>query len=495
MPINEQGEWCPPISAKQAEILNCNKKFLLVHGPRYSSKTIGIMHKIIHHAWSTPGAIAGMFAKFSKTGKIGVWSDLVDSNYGAIQGWMDCPGFEITKKPSMDPNGKMVHMKIRNWFGGESEIQLHSINNMDEIEDKVKSSRFSLVYGAELSNFNDERIFRATRSQLRMPHLRDDQHQWIGDTNPDEQGEDSWIWKIWLDPEVKEQRGPDSNYHDIQVMIDDNPFLTDDRKAEIFEEFSYDPDILSRYYYGKWVAVSKNSHFSGIFKKEIHVIGSARGPSEEDWEIILPSKKCEHIISGWDPGDTNHSAQLIEKVEKENGQYYYAVLDELVIINKNMSLEEFTELFMEKVNRIIRFTEDQNPDYRHWSDASAINRYRSSANSFDNLIISAASNGVIQLQASPKGAGSQERRVRAIKKLLMTNRLFISANCEETIKSLMYLKKGKGPSNYIAKGPRKHAFDSLSYALVPEMMNDLENVDTPETGRVSEDQYVSIDLL
>lgn len=495
MPVTPEGIWYPPISEKQLEIYNSYSRYLLVHGPRMSSKTIGVMHKLLRHAWETPYAVIGMFAKFSKTGKIGIWGDLTRNPDGCARIWeREAPGFRITMEPRNDPAGKLLTMRVSNAYGNESEFQLHYINNPDEVESKVKSTRFSMIYFAEMDQFPEE-CFRVARTQLRMQHLSFEQHQLIGDTNPPETGEDNWMWRLWLDP--SRDRDTRKNYDDILVMISDNPYLSEEQIADLKENFSYDPDVYARYFEGKWVASSKDSHFSGIFKKNFHVIGDCSSPDESDWEVILPSKNCQTLLTGWDPGDTNHSAHIIEKVEAENGEFYYAVLDERVVIDENMSLVQFTEEFMEKVERIIDIAGNQNPDWTHWSDNSALIRYRSTGDTYDHLEILHGSNGFVNLQPAPKGDKSQERRIRLVKRLLKEKRLYISANCKELIKSLMYLKRGKARNQYIWPLRYKHAFDSFSYAVYADAIYSMDSIEIPESGRYRDDEtsYIGVDLI
>ena len=158
-------------------------------------------------------------------------------------------------------------------------------------------------------------------------------------------------------------------------------------------------------------------------------------------------------------------------------------MDELVVLHQDVSLEDFTG---EAMDRIEKLEEHIGKEVRwtHWSDTSSLVRYRSSANTYDHRVVASASNGKIVLIGAPKFSGSVRQRVKLIKDLLMQNRLHVSAHCLRTIEMLRYLRRGKSVGQYVINDDNKHAFDSLSYALIGEMSSDLEISTTPTAGRI-----------
>jgi len=483
MPLDASGYWYPSISPKQLEMFNCGKRYLLVSGPRYSSKTIGVLHRLVRHCWETKSGRVGIFCKTIRNAKSGVWSDLIDV---IIPEWeAQLGGFRVTTPPKVDGVTKMNYMKVSNMFGTDTEIQLHSLDVDTDIEEKVKGTRFSLIFFSELSNFKDQCVFTISKGQLRLPGLAYDKHQWIGDTNPAEEGTNSWIYKLWYKEPSKEEH-PDPEYiaqfEVIEAMIDDNPYLSQFDKSDLIATFRADPELYDRYVLGKWTASSTDSHFGKVFKHDIHVVGNVDSPIESDWEVILPTDGCTELIGGWDLGDRNHAFHLMEKVNTVQGTRW-TVLDELVVLHQDVSLEDFTGEAMDRIEKL----EDhigKEVRWTHWSDTSSLVRYRSSANTYDHRVVAAASNGKIILIGAPKFSGSVRQRVKLIKDLLMQNRLHVSAHCLRTIEMLRYLRRGKSVGQYVINDDNKHAFDSLSYALIGEMSADLEISAAPTAGRI-----------
>ena len=74
-----------------------------------------------------------------------------------------------------------------------------------------------------------------------------------------------------------------------------------------------------------------------------------------------------------------------------------------------------------------------------------------------------------------KSPGSVRRRVQMIRQLLVENRLLVSSHCTKTIQMFKELRRGRKELDYIVRGdPNKHPFDSLSYPIYSEMLEDLE---------------------
>ncbi|NQU81275.1 MAG: hypothetical protein HQ543_07125, partial [Bacteroidetes bacterium] len=75
----------------------------------------------------------------------------------------------------------------------------------------MKNKEFSMIWFIELSMFKDRRILSVTLPSLRLKHLRpkhgepDTNHQWIADTNPDEElGNKSWFYDEWYVRRLKD---------------------------------------------------------------------------------------------------------------------------------------------------------------------------------------------------------------------------------------------------------------------------------------------------
>lgn len=489
-PEPEQVHWSPKLSKKQAELVNCDKRFILAHGARGTGKTRAVIHRLAQLLWHYDNRII-VFAKTVKSAAMaGSWRELTEE---VIPEWINSGiGMEWAWEPKTDGSTRTHSFAVRNYNGGISECYLFSVDHDQEVEAKVKNLVAGGIYFIELSNFKDKIVFDATIPQLRLASVPFDKQVWIADTNPDEEGTDSWIYKLWfeknyfadgvaetLDQEYKDELSKllDESLHEMFFEMADNPFM-DQRQFKLWEaNYASDVDQHNRYTRGLWIKRPKKSaHFRDVFKKPTHVVGNADG-QEERWEVPLPSVNCVELLTGWDLGDRFHSFHLVEKVFTESGASY-VVLDELYNNGEELSVAEFTESVMElleKYESYIWRNYNRQVRYRHWSDAAANTNYKAAAGAHESNIVLNASGGKLVLLSSPKGAGSVKRRVDITKTLLHEERLFIGANCKGTIDMLENTSKGKSQLYYVERDKYKHRFDSLSYIFGAEEPIDIAN--------------------
>jgi hypothetical protein len=414
----------------------------------------------------------------------GVWDDLCSS---IVPEWIDAGiGMEFTTftrpgcpGPKSDVQTKNSYFKVRNMYGKESECRLFSLNIEKDAESILKALRFSMIYFPELTNFKSKTVFTASVPQLRMMNLPASKHQWISDTNPSDDGEESWIYKLFWDertdpkhPEPVFQKG----LNVIHVNWDDNPYLTEEDKAEIRGICGNDDDLYDRYVRGQWKSGGlRERHFKNYFSRDKHVIGCADSQDEEKWEVITPTKMCHELCTGWDLGDTNLAACIFEKVNPGSENYYYAVLDELVRVKSTSSLEDFVLEFMRKME-VLESQLDHKVMWSNWSDSQATDQYKANINGMDAMVVRAVSEGKIDLIGVPKGAGSVGKRISMAKRLFMKDKIFISANCKYIIEMLSELRKGSKPGEEVGRSDKfKHAFDALTYGLQMEEMYELQS--------------------
>lgn len=488
--IDAEGRWSPDLATKQALLFNCAKKFVLCSGPVRSTKTIGCLHKLLRHAWETPQARISIFARTVKSAFAGgVWSDLVEI---VLPLWLRANmGMRIVYGPKVEGSTRLHSLGLSNMHGGLSEIQLRSLDYDFDIEASIKSGRFSMFYFSELSNFKNRIVFDATAERLRMPHLRDEEHLWLADTNPDDEGEQSWIYKLfYIDRLAENHPYPDvqSKFEVIEFTLADNIWMTQAERNEIFSRYAHDPGRKARYCDGLWTTQTEEGLFSDVFLADTHVLGNISTYDEDDWELLLPSEKCMMLVTGWDPGAKNHSMHLLERLEDPERTSVFHVLDEVVSLNIELTIEDFTYLVVERLDFWTKYISDHchkgRVDERHWSDNSALVQFRSALGSFDHTIVAVASDGRIMLQASPRGKGRTTifRRIDLLRRLLFQNRLFVSARCVNTIKMLGSLKKGRNKLEPVQDSPMRHVFDSLTYALAGECVGELVDLWDPRIG-------------
>lgn len=482
MPINDQGFWVPNLFPKQFEVFNARERYLLVSGPRKSGKTIAVLHKIARHLWETPGAKAAMISKQLKTAKEGgSWDDLI---HHILPEWFDGAfGMRFTtadsgKKPGpkYEPDTKTLYFRVTNYHGGESEMRLYSLDNENELESKLKQRRFSCIYFPELDNFESREVFTVSIMQLRCLHLAREQHLWLADTNPSEEGENSWIYKIWYQERLKAgHKQPDfqKQLRLLEIFCHENPWFSKYDQQEIMAACEYDEELYKRWVEGKWtVGGMRRRHFAGVWKPNLHIAGSAPEKTRpENWEIAIPSEHCSQLFTGWDPGDTNHAAIIGEKIEFPGGSQF-VILDELVFTKTQITIEDFTFEFLAKMEALEKLIPHP-VAWRHWSDDSAINRWRASVGIIDALLIERASGGKIKLVGCPKEADSVRKRIILTKRLLARQQLYISAHCTRLITMFNELRKPNTTETIAVGDENKHAFDALTYALSMETYDEL----------------------
>lgn len=508
IPLGEGEPWFPDLSHRQLEVFNSNDRAQLVSGPRLSSKTWCVLHRIVRHLWETPGARVAMFSRTLKNSKDGgTWSLL---HRYIITEWINANiGLYYTTKtaegnpgPKVDGQTRTPYFRIRNAHGGESELMLFSLDYDNDVEDKLKEMSFSMIYFSELDKFRDRKILSVALLSLRMPHLRFDQQQWIADTNPSEEGEASWIYKVWYVEknqtyeeyaEFNNKNGLpvmpaaaflafQSNLNLIEIKPEENPWLDPKQLEELKATYSYDIGLYSRYVLGKWVYGQGDSsrHFRGFFRPNIHVLGNCESSNEDEWSYANPSPQCVELLTGWDLGEKNHALGVMEK-KIINGRACYTVLDELVSIGKEISIEQFTTEAMEMIRELETSAGCTFKLEQAWSDRSSLEKYSATGDTFQHLIVNAASEGRIFLRGVPKATGSVRVRVQLLKQLLAQHRFKVSAHCKMTIQMLNDLKKGIARLAYVVPDdPNKHIFDAITYALLMEEAEELENM--PSTG-------------
>lgn len=477
----------PNLSPKQLEVYNCYKRYLLVSGPRKSGKTWASLERISRHIWETNHGCVALFSKTVKASKEGgVWKALTEIVWPK---WFEAGiGFKYVKSPMQDGQTRTMFCKIANMHGNYTTVYLNSLEHVNQAEDKLKERVFSMVYFSELSKFKDRNVFTHAAETLRMPHLDYDDHMFLADTNPADEGEDSWIWKLWFEERRRvDHEDPDfqNDLQLIEIMMTENPFLSQRALMDVIAKYRHDPDQYARYVEGKWVRASRDAFFSLNFKPVEHVVGNIMPKREEDWEIILPHESCTTLYCGWDIGDKNPALSLMQKrtIETEPSKplNVYDVLDELVVNNQEVGLRDFVEEVMELMVKWETFL-GRPLQWVHWSDTSSFG-HKIIADATEALRVLQFSEGAIQLQGAYKKAGSQRKRVDLTNRLLFENRIHFSANCVKHIEMMKVLRRGPNQGQYIADIDAKDIFDAFSYVLISEEPKDLALAAYPRVGK------------
>lgn len=493
--------WTPNLFGKQWDIFNSRQRILLVCGSRKSGKSIGVEHRVCRHLWETPGARIAIFSKSIKLAKEGgSWQTLIES---VIPQWIAGGyGFNFTTHdsdgvpgPKQDSVTRTSFFRVRNYFGGESEARLFSIDHDDDVAFKVKNKEFSMIWFIELSMFKDRRILSVTLPSLRMPHLRpkdgedDTNHMWIADTNPDEElGAKSWFYDEWYQRRIqdfaksenKQERDNASNLNTyyksfglIEMFTSDNPYITHQEMIELEGSCCGDPYLYDSYVLGKHGDGGQRTklHFADVFNRNQHIVGQGEGPTAE----IVVSKETSMLHTGWDIGGVNHAAVILEKrLVRFAGKIVsmWCCLDELVMIDdRETDIAGFGAQMLMKMDDI-ETVAGRKFEWRHLADESATTVWRPTSASYDYIEIQKGTHNRITLEGVNKPEGSIAVRVRLLRKLIREGRFFVAFRCEKIIDMLENISKGK--TDLVPSNKWKHPFDALTYPLLTESIEELD---------------------
>lgn len=481
--IGINNKWAPDLAPKGHAVINDYHRFLLLSGPRKTGKTFASVAKICRHLWENNGAVVGIVGKSIRSIKSsGVWQDLVTSEIG-IRQWLRAGiGFEYDTEPKITGDTKMSFFRIRNMYGTTSECQVHSLEHDHEVEQKFKGTRYTMFYLPEADLFKSESVLQILADQLRSETVAFADYQILLDCNPAEEGEEHWIHRSFY-RKCGEDGEPFSKtraekYQYYEFFLEDNPYISEEEKQDIRDQYAHDKIKQARYVFGKWERDTAGGVFEDVWSEQRHVVGSTNGP-KDDWQILIPNQYSHEFSVGLDTGDVNHAASFICPRETDT-ETIFDLIDELVVVDRQISLADFTEGLLEKKDsweKIVRDLYGANHKivWRYWSDPSAAERYRSAADSFDAKIIRNVSDGQIVLGFASKGAGSVKRRKDLLRRLLFQNRLLVSAQCRSHIEMFRYLKPGPSQAEPVQRSSvHKHCFDSLTYCLMNEAPAELD---------------------
>lgn len=452
----------------------------------------------------------------------GVWQHLTEL---FIPDWIkEGFGMEWETKPFVHNVTKKPGCAVTNKHGNRSRISLQSLRNEDEVEDRFKGKAYSMIWVNELSKFKKRKTFATLKQCLRMPHLQSNDHLFLADTNPDiDIGKESWIYRLWYEfrtanPEVLKRIFPDEDPETlaplqralklIEFTVDDNLWLTPEKKAQLRADFTADgPDIYKAYYLGQWVTASDDALFFKVFRPSYHVVGELETASDPDPEILVPEENCFELILSIDPGGVNCASAIMEKTFDKRKKILneqevivdvpiIKMLDELVVVGHDFDLWDYIEQLVEKMDFWERVIGRPGKTlWNMWSDRSAFDMRVAFSERFWASYFVEASGGRIQLSAVERGRGSVNQRVDLFRKLLFEDRFFMSkSRCPNAIEMCKAIRRGKG-TKVIAVGDRlKHIFDGITYGVGQELYDELRRSNVLNLRRETNAQSTLVSL-
>lgn len=498
MPIDSVGHWYPELSAKQASLRERKERFLLVNGPRKSGKTVAVANHLCRRAWEFESTTSVICATVSAAVDQGVWELLTGS---VVSQWVEGDfGFEWVREPYKEASTQKHKFKIRNRHGTVSTFQLDSLSEEKKVELKFKGRGVQTVWLSELSNFKHRATFDALIEFLRLPPgakgMTKDDLQMICDTNPSDEGEDSWIYKLWYalrtsdippghrDCALKENLGL------VEFEIADNPYLSRQELELLYAQYGHNRNLSDRYLHGRWVKAQSEGLFASLWNPELHVVGEMPINDSEMSQCLLPESNCSELNSGFDLGQRNHACVMgetwpamvprtlvhpngVEEVIVEE-KMCFKVLDELIFLQEKVKVEDFVDVLMEKR----RFWEAQCSGTVRWMDFSDKSAWRfdAHADKYEHEIVYAASGGKIQLIPFQNVSFTVAPCIRLIRRLLFENRILVNkAKCPVTVQMFESLPQGKaGDQSVKLDAELKHAFDALRYWICSKAMDEIQ---------------------
>lgn len=457
--------------------------------------TVACLHAVAEHAWNTPKANIVIITISQTVGyDSGVWPLLTDQ---IIPQWINgdevrC-GMEWAKQPFIMGVSKKPTLKVTNYWGGESVIQLESLQNEGEVEARFKPRQYSMIYIPELSTFRKRKTFDTLSECLRgMLHLKESQYLFLADTNPADEGTSSWIYKLWFDlfgseddkfDDVtyrKEELALKRNMARVSFTIADNTFADPQRVALLKSRYAHDADLYERYINGRWVTATEDALFFKVFRPAVHVVGEEETAQNPNPQTLVPEEGCYELQTGLDPGGTNFASVIGEKfTRKVEGRDVtcFKVLDELVVVGQDFDLNDYVEALVQKMDLwegVIGKT-GKMVQWRHWSDSNVFDLRVPFSDRYWHQHIFEASGGRIALMAAQKGRGSVAQRVDLFRKMLWEERVFLSrSRCPHCIEMIKSIRRGKTAVAAIELGSIwKHAFDALTYWIASEAWDEI----------------------
>ena len=474
---------------KQMEIIEAakptNRNIVLASGPLKSSKTIGWLCALCERAWYLKNQKICVISLTQSVGVDGgIWDVLINTILPMYMGegrmkWVDKPHNEgVTKVPTFS---------VSNQFGGVAKFTHRSLKDEGEVEDKFKGPEFTTIFVNELSKFHDVRTFSILYSRLRGMNVPEDELLFGADTNPADEGEDSWIYDLFYriprarEEDVKPEFRP---FRDkvrlIEFSIDDNLGMSANEKAILYATLSLKgKDFVDRYYWGKWVRSSHDAVFTEVFRPDYHVLGELETPANRFPLIMFPEPNCMELFTGWDPGSTTNWAAVIgEKyyapIHEHKGLPSVKILENHVVIKQQVDYLDFVGHMQERM----AWWEDQvghEVIWHHYADKSVFSTQDLETGTMYAQLICDASEGEIVLEGVDKPAGSVRASVDLVLLMFQMNRLWVNLRfCPELIDALKSIRRGKTPAEVLDRGSKfKHVIDALRYLVMKVCGNEL----------------------
>jgi hypothetical protein len=476
--------WSPSLGLAQQEIFDSTARFLLAHGERFSGKTVGILHKLVRHAWTNHAAHVLIIVGVRRQATAGgAWTKLIRD---ILPEWKtNLEGFDFDE-PRMTTE-KDVVLEMTNRHGTKSLFHLISIPHGGKLADRIKGVEATAVFVDELVGIGGEEYFRALIQQIgRRVDVPISEQFYAAATNPG--GPSHWVYKLFIGGGTNDDGTPflggrikpdgsfDEKFFVVHVPINQNP---DARAQEYYRDFvlpavANDPVEYQRMVEGKWIdRPSGDAIFGGYFVPEFHIRGDIK-----EGTILRPSTARGVITLGYDLGDVNSCICILQDRFTKDKTIWLG-LDELVFTDKPVPYSKLVPLLLDKMNWWCDL-EQFAFRFDHISDRSAFDRFRATSGGSDQQIVERLSleflrkapdrwpwlKTPIKMKECPKPPGSVAARIKITREHLSSESLFFSGpKMPRHIDAMKFLESKKDEPMVPMRSPHLHPYDAMSYAL------------------------------
>jgi phage terminase large subunit len=480
--ITDEG-WWPDLGPTQMEMFNCDKKYILAHGERGSGKGIGLTHKCVRHAMMNWDALVIM-TSLGLSGQTlgGPWFDLYSF---ILPMWESNIGLKWVG-PRMDTS-RNAYVRVANIYGGWSTIMLKSIPSESVITARFKGTAPSMIFFDELTEAKSAAYIKKLGQQVGRRRGVKCQ-QFLAACNPSPEGQDNWVYRMFLEEPEKEhdRKYWNDHYAAFHVPMTENIWM--ENKEAYVEDLKHlakdDPTEYDRIVNGIWTKqMVGDSIFSNYFQEKTHVKGNA---AKGRRFVLQPNLT---MTVGYDMGDVNNGVTFLQQIPVKE-KTIWVQLDEIVTIDKKIPLISFVRIVLGRINEVIMraaeakgltVTQARNQFYVEHIGDNSTKRFRQAGGDVENQLIWDISKleleenpevypyvvDPIWIRPAPKGDGSPEQRSKLIIDLLQNNRLLIDSGCKNTIDMFMNIVAKK--DSIFAPATRskfKHVLDALGYPII-----------------------------
>lgn len=492
VPVDRHEPWNPKLGPAQKRAFDSTARYLLCHSEKASGKTVGLLHKLVRHAYENTNALCLILVRVrAMATKGGAWDKLTQL---VLPEWKNGISLKYTDVKFDTQHNE--YLWIQNKFGSWSMVVLISAPHAHQLRERIRGYEPSFALVDELTSCDDIEYLRAVAAQIGrrpgvwvVPPTKDAPgvpgvQQYTAACNPE--GPSHWVYIVWWVEAYDEDKGEwDHDYEKIHIPIQENKDnLPPGYVENLVKLYKNDPVEAARMLDGEWID-RPSGH--AIFK-DVFVPAQCVRPEPQSPERIMPVPGYPLIV-GLDPGSVYNAFVFLQRLPVE-GALKWVAFDEVVTTRRRIRYEVLVPIVLRRT----KWWEEQvGPLQSVWiSDSSAFNQFRATSGSYDVLefekvaakVCPALGLSPLVVRQCPKFNGSVPTRTRLVIDLLGANELIIGSNCTKLQNMFLKLESKDQPVGQpfdpnLSLTPKRsdhlHVFDALSYpilasALQPELL-------------------------